>query len=69
LNQLKEEFSLTYIFISHDLSVVKYMSDRVLVMKNGKLVESGEAEELFRNPKENYTRELTRSVPGQSIPV
>jgi len=69
MNQLKEEFGLTYIFISHDLSVVKYMSDRVLVMKNGKLVESGEAEELFRNPKEQYTRELIRSVPGQSMPV
>lgn len=58
LNDLKREFDLTYIFISHDLSVVKFMSDRVMVMQNGKIVESGEADELYRNPKKNYTKEL-----------
>ena len=49
LNELKKEYGFTYLFISHDLSVVKYMSDRILVMKNGKLVEIGEADELYES--------------------
>ena len=55
LNELKQDFGLTYIFISHDLSVVKFISDRVLVMYNGKLVESGYPEELYENPQDPYT--------------
>lgn len=62
-NELKKDFGFTYIFISHDLSVVRYMSDRVLVMKDGKLVEEGEADDLFNHPKEIYTRKLIEAIP------
>ncbi|MFH1120564.1 MAG: ABC transporter ATP-binding protein [Bacteroidota bacterium] len=64
LNDLKKSFGFTYIFISHDLSVVRFMSDRMMVMKNGKLVESGEADALYENPSEEYTRELIAAIPG-----
>jgi len=63
LNQLKEEFHLTYIFISHDLSVVKYMSDRMAVMQRGEIVEYGEADSIYRNPKTEYTRLLINAIP------
>ena len=63
LNELKEEFGLTYIFISHDLSVVRYMSDRILVLKDGKLVEEGEADQLIAQPRQDYTRTLIASIP------
>ncbi len=63
LNELKNEFGFTYLFISHDLSVVKYMSDRILVMRNGKIVELGEADNLYNNPKEKYTQELINAIP------
>jgi peptide/nickel transport system ATP-binding protein len=63
LNDLKSEFGLTYIFISHDLSVVKFMSDRVLVMNKGIIEEEGEPEELYRNPKSVYTKRLIESIP------
>jgi len=64
LNAMKEEFTLTYIFISHDLSVVKYMSDRVMVMKDGELLEVAEAEALYRNPGSEYTKKLFDAIPG-----
>jgi peptide/nickel transport system ATP-binding protein len=63
LNDLKEKFKFTYIFISHDLSVVKYMADRLVVMKEGKIVESGNPEEIYQNPKEDYTKKLIASIP------
>ncbi len=63
LNELKEEFGFTYLFISHDLSVVKYMSDRILVMRNGEIVELGEADSLYNSPKEEYTKELIKAIP------
>lgn len=63
LNDLKTQFGFTYIFISHDLSVVKYMSDRMIVMQNGKIVESGLAEEVYENPKQLYTQQLIESIP------
>ncbi len=63
LNDLKEEFGLTYIFISHDLSVVKYMSDRVMVMYQGRLVDINEADALYANPGNNYTRKLIEAIP------
>ena len=63
LNELKNEYGFTYIFISHDLSVVKYMSDRILVMKSGKIVELGEADDLYSNPKTEYTKELIEAIP------
>ncbi len=64
LNELKEEFGLTFLFISHDLSVVKYMSDRIMVMKNGRLEEINDADELYKNPKSDYTRTLIEAIPG-----
>ncbi len=63
LNDLKQELNLTYIFISHDLSVVKYMSDRIIVMKHGKIEEMGDAELVYSNPKSAYTRSLIESIP------
>ena len=63
LLDLKEEFGLTYIFISHDLNVVRYMSDRVLVMYLGEVVEIGQSEALFRHPAHPYTRALLSSIP------
>lgn len=65
LNQLQESRNLTYLFISHDLSVVKYISDYVAVMQSGKIIEQNTAEELYHNPQQNYTRELLEAVPGK----
>ena len=62
LNDLKKSFGLTYLFISHDLSVVRHMSDRILVMKDGKLVEDGTGEQIFADPSSDYTRELIDSI-------
>ena len=64
LNRLKEERHLTYIFISHDLSVVRFMSDRVLVMYNGRPVEYNDADELFEHPQNDYTKKLIAALPG-----
>jgi peptide/nickel transport system ATP-binding protein len=63
LEDLKEEFQLTYIFISHDLSVVRQFSDRILVMKDGKIVEKGEADNLYENPIQDYTQKLIEAIP------
>jgi peptide/nickel transport system ATP-binding protein len=63
LQELQTEFDLTYIFISHDLSVVEYVADRVAVMYVGKLVELGKTEELYRHPKHPYTEALLSAVP------
>jgi peptide/nickel transport system ATP-binding protein len=62
LNELKEKLKLTYIFISHDLAVVKYMAARILVMKDGRLIEQGQSNELFQHPESDYTRELIDSI-------
>lgn len=67
LNDLKEKYKLTYIFISHDLSVVKFMSDVMCVMQAGKIVEAGPADEIYRAPKEDYTRELISAIPKDSL--
>ncbi|VXD19199.1 putative peptide transport fused subunits of ABC superfamily: ATP-binding components [Planktothrix serta PCC 8927] len=64
LKELQSEFNLTYIFISHDLSVVKFMSDRLIVMNQGKIEEMGTAEEIYRHPKQAYTRQLIASIPS-----
>jgi len=64
LNELKHDFGFTFIFISHDLSVVRFMSDRIVVMKEGKIVELDEADHLYKNPKSEYTRELINAIPG-----
>jgi peptide/nickel transport system ATP-binding protein len=65
LNQLKKEFGLTYIFISHDLSVVKYMSNRILVMQHGKAVEYGYSDDIYEKPSSDYTKQLIGAIPGK----
>ncbi|HEY0058024.1 MAG TPA: ABC transporter ATP-binding protein [Flavisolibacter sp.] len=63
LNELKRNLGLTMLFISHDLSVVRYMSDRIAVMERGKIIELGGAEEVYRNPREAYTQKLLAAIP------
>lgn len=63
LNELKETYQFTYLFISHDLAVVKYISDRLLVMRNGQFEETGEADAVYADPKNSYTRELIDAIP------
>ncbi|NOU17032.1 MAG: ABC transporter ATP-binding protein [Bacteroidales bacterium] len=65
IKDLKEKFDLTLLFISHDLSVVKYISDRIIVLKNGELVETGSSDEIFNSPKTEYTKNLINSIPGR----
>ena len=65
LNELKEKFGFTYIFISHDLAVVKYMSDQVLVMNKGKIEEIDDADEIYANPKTEYTKKLIAAIPNK----
>ena len=62
INRLKKEFGFTYIFISHDLGVVRFMSDRVVVMYNGKIQEMNEADALFNNPQNDYTKKLIAAI-------
>jgi peptide/nickel transport system ATP-binding protein len=63
LQDLQDEYRMSYIFISHDLSVVKYISDRVMVMHHGSVVEMADADELYRNPQHPYTRSLLAAIP------
>ena len=63
LNSLKESFGFTYLFISHDLAVVKYMSDQLLVMNKGRIEESGEADDIYKNPQMAYTQKLIDAIP------
>ena len=63
LNELKEQFGLSIIFIAHDLSVVKYFCDRIVVMYFGKIVESASSDELFKNPMHPYTKALLSAIP------
>jgi peptide/nickel transport system ATP-binding protein len=63
LNDLKQTFGFTYIFISHDLAVVKYMADQLVVMNNGKIEEIGDADQIYENPKTNYTQKLIDAIP------
>jgi peptide/nickel transport system ATP-binding protein len=64
LNELKQDLGLTLLFISHDLSVVRYMSDRMLVMQKGKIVEEGVAEDIYHHPQHPYTRQLIEAIPN-----
>jgi len=66
LNDLKDDFGLTYLFISHDLSVLKYFSDRVAVMNKGEIVELNTSEEIYKNPQDDYTKSLLAAIPGIS---
>ena len=63
VNDLQRELGLTYLFIAHDLAVVRAMSDRISVMRKGRIVELGDADDLYRNPKDPYTRALLAAVP------
>jgi len=63
LNELKNDFGFTYIFISHDLAVVKFMADQLLVMKEGKIEELGDADEIYANPTKEYTKTLIDAIP------
>ena len=67
LNDLKHEFNFTAIFISHDLSVVHYIADRIMVMYRGKIVEEGEAGEIYHHPKNEYTQKLISAIPGRNL--
>ncbi len=64
LQDLQDDFGLSYIFISHDLSVIKHMSDRVMVMQNGKVVEQNTSDAIYSDPQTDYTRRLLRAIPG-----
>lgn len=65
LNDLKQEFQFTSLFISHDLAVVQYISDRIIVMNKGQIEEMGTAHEIYNEPRKEYTKELLRSIPGR----
>ena len=67
LSDLQEKFQLSYLFISHDLSVVKHFSDRMLVMNAGKIVESGFPEEIYHHPQQAYTQKLIDAIPGKLL--
>ena len=67
LNDIKKEFGFTTIFISHDLAVVRYISDRIMVMHKGKIVEQGDADDVYYHPKNDYTKNLIGSIPGKNL--
>jgi peptide/nickel transport system ATP-binding protein len=69
LAELQSELGLTYLFITHDLAVVRVVADLVCVMERGRLVEQGTVDEIFANPAEGYTRRLLDAIPGASIPL
>jgi peptide/nickel transport system ATP-binding protein len=68
LKELQQDFNLTYLFISHDLSVVKFMSDRIMVMNQGKIEEIGPAEQIYRQPQKAYTQKLIAAIPSGLLP-
>ena len=65
LKNLQKEFNLSYLFISHDLRVVRHMADEIIVMHQGKIVEQGRTKGIYEKPKANYTRELLNAIPGK----
>jgi len=67
LKSLQKEFGLTYLFITHDLRIVRHIADEVIVMKDGKLIEQGKTDIIFRSPKTKYTKELLASIPGNLL--
>ena len=62
LNELQKKYSLSYIFISHDMKVIKSVADYIIVLKNGKIIEEGKTELIFNNPEKNYTKNLIQAV-------
>ncbi|WP_308420793.1 ABC transporter ATP-binding protein [Sediminivirga luteola] len=69
LADLQQQLGVSYLFISHDLGVIHHISDRVLVMQNGLAVEQGDADAIFSNPREPYTRKLLESLPRLELRV
>ncbi|AZS42869.1 ABC transporter ATP-binding protein [Microbacterium oleivorans] len=69
LRDLQSEYGLSYLFISHDLAVVRLISDYVCVMKDGALIEAASSEEIFTNPRDPYTRNLLASIPGNELDI
>jgi peptide/nickel transport system ATP-binding protein len=69
LSDLQAELGLTYLFITHDLAVVRVIADNVSVMKSGRIVEAATTDEVFGNPREEYTKELLDAIPGANIPL
>jgi peptide/nickel transport system ATP-binding protein len=67
IRELQQEFNLTYIFISHDLSVIKHISDRIMVMNKGEIIETGDPDEIYYHPKMDYTKRLINSIPGSKM--
>ncbi len=65
LQDLQEQLKLTYLFIGHDLAIIEHLCDQILVMRGGKLVESGPKEQIYGEPKEEYTRTLLAAAGGQ----
>jgi peptide/nickel transport system ATP-binding protein len=65
LNDLRREFGFTAIFISHDLSVVRYISDRIAVMNKGKIIEEGLSDDIWFSPQNEYTKKLIAAIPGK----
>jgi oligopeptide/dipeptide ABC transporter ATP-binding protein len=63
MNDLQQEFNLSYLFIAHDLAVVKHISDRIAIMYLGRIAESGEGQEIYKNPLHPYTRSLMSAIP------
>jgi peptide/nickel transport system ATP-binding protein len=64
IRELQQEFNLTYIFISHDLAVIKHISDRIMVINKGEIVEIGDPDDIYNHPKEEYTKKLIAAIPG-----
>jgi peptide/nickel transport system ATP-binding protein/oligopeptide transport system ATP-binding protein len=64
LKELQQEMSLSYLFITHDLRVVRHIADEVAVMHNGRLIERGKVSEIYEAPQQQYTRNLLNSIPG-----
>ncbi|MDO5720400.1 MAG: ABC transporter ATP-binding protein [Actinomycetaceae bacterium] len=69
LNDIQAEMKLSYLFITHDLAVVRQIADDVVVMQDGKVVESGESDDIFHRPQTDYTKNLINSIPGRDIPL
>ncbi len=69
LRSLQDQLGVSYLFISHDLAVVRLISDYVCVMKDGALVEAASSEEIFTNPRDPYTRRLLASIPGNELGI